>query len=776
VNIFSGSRYKQGIEKVSGKPLEFKRDKGLPLVLEDEEGNTHETLDEDGQPVESIQLTFEEVFERFNDRTGRAAQTLDRIEHSFLELNNGLTELQSEIDSATELEQEVTALSDENEYFAAPSFFDVLLPSAQSDSDTADSIAVNDPVRAVGELIPSGKRKIREARQLAATLKRGHQELLPRLRRLAPQLEEEGYETEWIDQRLSELTDRGDQLFAEAAEHNVLSSADQFDASVSALGERTERCLEIARLLKNELIPSVERLDATIKSGRSELAEHLNLSYDDMLREEPHDPDVNLKSAQLQIEGIRAALHHGNVEAASEAMGVLQRDVETGEQIVNDSLKSLHGFDEMHGQRSQELSASRDKFGSYEGKVEEARRTYSDVTLRFQTADESFPDADANLDSHLTGCREGLDEAGRLLHLSREYFQKGKVLEASAMLDAIAEDVAEVEQRYQEVDDHLARLRDRERENQSNLESMVARIDGLKSRVADHRTTEPTMNQFRETVERVQSVAREVESQTTDRAPFETAARVEELTLQLDDIEALIEADRKAHAEAGRAVESARSQSAVARRLKQRARQDGIPDSRATTSLVGSISRLDEDLEITRRKLDDKHLDWKGVHEDAITIHRKLDEASGQLRGELQIAEQAAASVESASREVFQAARWTGGWGVRIFGSPGSRQIERARDALQRADYQGALNLSRAASMAASQAIIQAQREVARRERERQRRAEQARRRRRSINIGSGSSRGGGGGGISMPRPSRRISSGSRRSGSSTSGFKRSGW
>jgi hypothetical protein len=165
VNIFSGSRYKRGMDKVSGKPLEFRRDKGLPLVLEDQHGNTNEVLDEDGQPVESIQLTFEDVFARFHDRTERAGQTLDKIEHSFLELNNGLEDLQTAIDEGAELEQEVTALSDENEYFAAPSFFEILLPSAQSDSDLADSIAVNDPVRAVGELIPSGKRKMREWRR-----------------------------------------------------------------------------------------------------------------------------------------------------------------------------------------------------------------------------------------------------------------------------------------------------------------------------------------------------------------------------------------------------------------------------------------------------------------------------------------------------------------------------------------------------------------------------------------------------------------------------------
>jgi hypothetical protein len=272
--------------------------------------------------------------------------------------------------------------------------------------------------------------------------------------------------------------------------------------------------------------------------------------------------------------------------------------------------------------------------------------------------------------------------------------------------------VSDVEQKYGEVDEHLARLRERERENHAKLKAMVARIDNLTSRVSDRRTTEPTTQEFRQTVENVQRVAREVESQQAARAPFQAAADAEELTLKLDDIEALIEADRRAHAEAGRAVESAGSQAAVARRLKQRARQDGIPDNRATTSLVGSISKMNEDLEVTRRKLDGEHLDWKVVHEEAITIHRQLDELSGRLRGELQIAERAAEAVESSSRDVFQAARWTGGWGVRIFGSPGSREIERARDALQRADYQVAINLSRGASMAATQAMVQAQRDV----------------------------------------------------------------
>ena len=54
-------------------------------------------------------------------------------------------------------------------------------------------------------------------------------------------------------------------------------------------------------------------------------------------------------------------------------------------------------------------------------------------------------------------------------------------------------------------------------------------------------------------------------------------------------------------------------------------------------------------------------------------------------------------------------------FGINVLGSPGVRELERARNGLQQGDYSSVLQLSRMAMMAAQSAVQQAEREVARR-------------------------------------------------------------
>ncbi len=140
--------------------------------------------------------------------------------------------------------------------------------------------------------------------------------------------------------------------------------------------------------------------------------------------------------------------------------------------------------------------------------------------------------------------------------------------------------------------------------------------------------------------------------------------------------------------------------------MTERAREDGIPDSRVTSSLIQEIASFDDQLQDLQRRLSVPHDDWRQVHDSALEMHRQLSAAAGRLGGELQIAEQAAESLESAAQQVFQAAQWTGGLGVRILGAPGSRELDRAREALQKANYTAALELSRASALMAGQAIL----------------------------------------------------------------------
>jgi hypothetical protein len=772
VNVFSGSRYSRGVDRISGKPLIFERDKGLPLALEAALQAQASAADEsrDGKPPESIQLTFEEVFAHFHERSERASVTLDRIEASLLQVNDGLTALQADIDRATKVEQESRRLAKENEYFEVPSFFDKLLPSAQMDFDAADVISGSDPVTAVDSHLPDGTRKIQEGLQLAASIKRGHQELLPHLREMAPLLEAVGYETGWIDERLTEMTAHAEELFAKAAAHSVANEALAFNREVDSLGDRATRCLEIAKQLKADLEPSVPQLERTIEDARKKIGDQLGLLSHQVLHEKPRDPDDDLAAGRRQIDVIVASLHTGNMEAANEAVTQLKREVLEGNQVVSDTLTAWEQFDSQLRTRQEETVAARQRQPTYETLVEATRKEYADNTYQLQAVDTTYPDEEATIDSHRDACRAHLAEAERLLKLSREFFDKGRILEATAMLDAIQEDVQLTNQTYSDLDNHARELEELTRANAAELTQLVAQIDRMNDDVNERRTMHPTIEFFQSKVQAVQVVSHEVEARTSARDPIGVAKRIEQLAAELEEVDSCVAADRKAHAEANRTVESAAAQIATGRRLIQRARQDGIPDSRTTSLLVRDIESYDGTLNEVRQRLSIPHDDWKAVNDAAIKIHSELGTASGRLQGELQQAEQASESLEASSQAVFEASRWTGGLGVKIFGSPGSRELERARRALHSANYEGTLELSRAASMVAGHAIQKAQREVARRQRDQLRRAEQ-RRRQRSISIGKSSGGGfggfgGGGGG--------RISSG--RSSGGSSGFSRSGW
>jgi hypothetical protein len=196
-----------------------------------------------------------------------------------------------------------------------------------------------------------------------------------------------------------------------------------------------------------------------------------------------------------------------------------------------------------------------------------------------------------------------------------------------------------------------------------------------------------------------------------------------------------------------------------------------------TKAAVYQIQSLAGSLEGVQQALHSSHGDWQDVDNEAAQIHARLGVEAGRLRGELHRAEQSVAALEQASREVFQATRWTGGYGVRVQGSPGVDQLERARSALQAGDYDALVEMARAAAMAAQYAIQSAEREVARQRREHERRQEELRRERvRSMpNIGGGIPwpRSSGGGRSAGPTIRSSGGGGSRSSGS---GFSRSGW
>ena len=228
-----------------------------------------------------------------------------------------------------------------------------------------------------------------------------------------------------------------------------------------------------------------------------------------------------------------------------------------------------------------------------------------------------------------------------------------------------------------------------------------------------------------------------------------------------------------------RAVAGARGQQQIALQHVRQSQTDGIPDSQQTIQANDKIAILNQELIAIENQLREPHGDWKLVESRASKLQADFSMATNTLIGELTSASQAIEIFNQASTAVLQAEQWSGHYGIRVFGSPGVRELERARTSLQQGNYNSVLEVGRIAAEIARKAIEQAEREVVRRQQSTEREAEATRRRNQasttSIFKSGDSSQNSTGG--SFGDHNNSISNRSSSSGSSSgSGFSRSGW
>jgi hypothetical protein len=769
-NMFSGTRYERGVHRITGEPLKFEHDRGLPRALEE--------VDEDLERTPVVTMTFEEVFKAFNERSRKTDEMLDTIETSLLEVGDRLTELAARIDEATERENELSHQAEADGLFHVPAFFDKLLPSAQRDYDEADKLAATDPVRVIQHFLPSGHRKLAESIQVAASLAKGREEVFPQLNAHAPQLKELGYATSWMQEAVGQLGDRADKLFAEAVEHSVVEDARQLAAEVVGLGDRARQCHELALNFRDELAQAIETLAGHIRSARQSIGDRLQLDPSATLSESHAHPDGHLAAARDQLAAGQAALQRGGVSAAEEAKTALMCDIQLGQSIVDTTLQVLHQFDDDARRQGEEFADAESQFASVDETTQRLGREYAASALYFRAGDPAYPAEQANTASHVADAGTLLEESQRQMAEANELFQRGQLLDAASLLRSARQSVQYVQNRYEDIQRHASRLDSQTRENVAALKEVSQLTFELRSQVDDHRATRATLSEYGALVRQVEQASQEI-SVGRSRDPFRNAAELNEIRQQYEAIDSMLIADRNAHAEAERAVAGMENEWRSALNLVDQARTDRIPDSSTTVQCIQNIRGFQAEVQVLRGRLNAPHDDWRDVHEGAANRQARINVEAARLRDDLQLARQSVEAFESASSEVFAATRWTGRYGIRVHGSPGADELERARRMLNSGDYGSMIQLARAAAMAAQYAMQAAQREVQRRQREEARQAEAARRaaaerrRRASPSIDSGGW--GGSGGIGFPS----ISGGSSSSGSggaSGSGFSRSGW
>lgn len=785
-NQFSPSRYQQAINLVSGKPLQFSRVDGLPSVLRDQI-----TLDANGALPEQISMTFEEVFQAFKKRGQDATQALDTIENCLANVNDELTQLQSELEQMTVREQELTQAAADDHYFYLPNFFEQFIPRVQEDLATADQLSAFNAVEAMQGAIPEARRQLEQAGELVRQISGAREDLFPELRAAAEQLAQWNYTSTWIDDDLRELTASANSWLQQATERSIAAELAEMQDRFSGLRAKAQKCVELGERIEERLVPELQSLRARIEEARKALGSQLGTSIDRVLNEPKRDPDDRLATAQEQLATARSTLNLGRIEVVESALEAMQSMASQAEALVQASQAAADTYDEHRQLVQEELQRLTQRLPEVERELATVQDQYEASTLLMPPASldqEMIKSAKLTAHDELQAASEPRPRIEQLLQRAQHARDAALVLQAADELHQAAALTDQSHLKLDHIQQHLQAIAAKSRENSALLDYLNDQWTGLRELSSDPLIMQRTLLAIDAAGTALAKWKRELASDQLGRNPFVVAESLAELKQKLEQLEGQASADRQAHAEAARAVTGAERQLRAAEELVQQSQTDGIPDSREIVQANSRIAELARALSGVQRDLKATHGEWKSVDDKASKIQVALRTACDQLGGELQNASQALSNFQVASQSVYQAEQWAGDYGIQVVGSPGVRELERARHGLQQGNYRAVLELAQAATVAAQAAVSQAEREVSRRriaaqqaaEAERRRRA--AKRRQRNSPFGGGGFGGFGGGGFGGGGSSGgsfgggSFGGGGSSSGSSGSGFGRSGW
>ncbi len=768
-NMFSASRYEYCVNLIDGESLH------LPVPSTE-------------LPDSSPKLTnFDQFFQAMRQRAVETSDAVDQLEHAFQNVDQRLEKLQTNLQEATEIEQEIATAARLDRYFRVPSFFETLLPDVQRVSERADSLVDGDPVKVMNESLPEGLRKISEAVSVARTIQSARNDLFPKLDTATQELRALGCDIRWIDESIVRLGDRADRLMVEISEQPSADKVNEFEAEVMQLGTRARRCVELANDLADNIVPALDQLQQEIESERAAIARALNLGPSKVLHETNYDPDVELEQARKQLQSARAALDYGGVESVMESLDELEIEAATARDLLSASMAAMNDYPTEFADRETQLRRIRERLPLTRKRMEDAQASYAPSALNFREFGESLgggKSSESILD-HQRKADEMVGLAPGVLNEIRDLHFAGHLLEAANLLQLLQQDFERTERLLSQVNEHCAALDSQSRENHSELEKRLATLQTLTASAGDPRTQQPTIGLLDQLSREVTEFELDFESNGHRRDPFGDDAKLAQLTTASVELEQMLEADRRAHAEARHSLVAAQAALTAVKKSVIQSETDRIPDSTTIKQCQASVHQTERELSQIAERLEAAHGDWHDANQAANRCTGQLGVINGQLRRELQLAQSAAEQLNVASQQVFEAASWKGSYGIRIIADPGSQELDVARQYLAEGNYNASIESSRLAIFNANRAVEVARRQVANHRAKLAREAAARRRRQQSSFISIGSSSGGGssfgrssrssfGGSSSRSRSS--FGGGSSRSSSSGSGFSRSGW
>ena len=765
-NIFRRSNYDEALDLLERRPLETDPNKEKMRVADRGE----DTMLGDKTKADKVKMTFTELIGEFDQTLASADQSLELVEHSWETIAVRCEALGKNLDTIETKELELQQSAKQDSMYQLDNLFDKWLPKTREHHEKGLITGKHDPVKALQSDIARADimaKEMVDTVELTQTLRKTE---LQTILKHAEELQQLNRSDQWIEQRLIYLNDRLEELTGKGADNAIAEDLKSLSEEVFALRPRAAHASKLAKYTDTKLPADIAAAYASVETTRQDIASSLKLSPDAILREHrAWNPDIILTDAELLRLRAQDILDTGHVNQAQEQSNYADEKVVEANEVVQDTILA----NETYASSLEEVQRLLDEAKSL---AKTGIQTMSELTQRYHS-DALLIDPEDNEFGSLTEVEEALHGSERQIHTdienAQKYYAKGHVLTARHQIANGKNAHQHITGLHGLIAGRLAELSDLEQKNKNLLKSLnTDKLAHVKA-MEDKRTSHSTQQYQRQLESAFQHVEKAVAAVHGESNPFKAVKLLAETKDRVKALESRIEADREAYAAAESLYTQLVGQYEQGDGLISNARRDGITDSHRTTDAIAKIEATAERIQSHQKTLKQAHQNWQDLYQEMQQTGQYLSQAKLALKHELESAQQALASIQSASSNVSSAMHWSGSYGVRINGSYGKRALHEAQDALDSGQYQQASSLAATAINSARSAISSAESAVAkiRRVRAAEERSRRMSRRSSSSSIGSGSS-----GPRSFGSSSSRSSGSSSSSRGSGSGFSRSGW
>jgi hypothetical protein len=769
-NLLSRRNFREALELLESRPITFSPDDPIRPILHGGRPAPAEWQGLLGTRVEEppFSLSFRELDQAFRERAERAIAALEVLERCWSQAREALEKLDASLTETEADERELFDASAHSPHLRIPAVFAELLPKARDVQEQAETLAATDPVAALAGAIAAGLRMAADAASCCAVAMQFHREILPAIASAREALEKLGRRVNWIGEALNDLSEQADQLAVRACSHGCAEETGQLSEKLRELADSAAEAVTLGERAAGEGVLAMNQARLRTERERQRLGQLLGLTPDRLLCESPDlDPSRMLDQAASFHAASLAEIDLGNVDAAAHALTACKQLCDDALALMDATNRAFAAAGPAVAALDREIERVAGQLPVVSSMVETLRREWAPSALFLRSADPMFPDENHSVEDCHVNADALLQRARTAVRQSESLHRAGKILQAEDQREASEQAVARAIEQIESVHGHARSIAAAVTANQAQLAALEAVFAQLEAASARPQSRKSTCHAFANAATSFQISRVATLGRGPTANPFEAASALAESAAQFEAIEAMIKNDARLYEEAARSLDAAEREIRVAGELARKSQSDGIPDS---PEIIRGLQRLDElenQWRAAKAQLSVAHSDWDQLDRVADQITADAARLSGELRDELELAEQVMREIQAAAASVRSASSW--------LSSYGTSELHAARAGLASGDYRRAREAAAQARRIAENAIRAAEEEARRRRHAEERRREAARRSRSSSFSTSSGSRSSFSSGSS--RSSFSSGSGSRRSSfSSGSGTRRSGW